>query len=69
MQWYGRGGYSGRKIGEMFGQGDLGDKLGDVAWGAAKQFIPGHYAAAGDALFGVTDKFASGNVAGNVEAT
>jgi hypothetical protein len=55
MQWYGNGGYFGRKIGSMFGQGDLGDKLGDAVWNAGKQFVPAPYRAAAEGLFAVTD--------------
>ena len=56
----GRGGFFGRMLGNMFGMGDLGDKLGDWAWDATKPFLPPTVGKVGDALFSVTDKF-SGN--------
>ena len=37
----GRGGYWGRKIGSMFGLGDVGDKLGDLASNAIRAAVPG----------------------------
>lgn len=52
----GRGGYFGRALGNLFGLGDLGDKLGDAAWSAGKSFLPGVAQNIGDAVFGVTDK-------------
>jgi len=52
----GRGGFFGRALGNLFGMGDLGDKLGDAAWNIGKQFIPSDIAGIGDAVFNVTDK-------------
>lgn len=52
----GRGGFFGRMLGGLFGQPDLGDKLGDAAWNLGKQFLPSDYANLGDAAFKVTDK-------------
>lgn len=52
----GRGGFFGRALGNLFGMGDLGDKIGDAAWGVAKNFIPEDYANLGDAAFKITDK-------------
>lgn len=54
----GRGGYFGRALGNLFGMGDLGDKLGDAAWSAGKSFLPGIAQDIGSAVFGVTDKLA-----------
>lgn len=56
MQWYGQGGYFGRKLGSLVGMGDLGDKLGDAVWSAGKSFLPGAAQTIGDAVFSVTDK-------------
>jgi len=56
----GKGGYFGRALGNLFGMGDLGDKLGDAAWGIGKKFAPAPVQMAGDALFGVTDTFGKG---------
>lgn len=44
-KYRGRGGYWGRAFGNMFGLGDLGDKLGDAASGAISTFVPGGAAA------------------------
>jgi len=52
----GRGGFFGRAIGNLFGMGDLGDKLGDAAWSVGKSFLPQPVQDIGSAVFGVTDK-------------
>ncbi len=57
---YGRGGYFGRKLGELFGMGDLGDKLGNAAWNAGQSLLPGLAQNVGNAIFGVTDKIGKG---------
>ena len=56
----GRGGYFGRTLGNMFGMGDLGDKIGDFAWNTGKKFLPPVGSALGDAVFGVTDTLGKG---------
>lgn len=57
---YGRGGYFGRALGNLFGMGDLGDKLGDAAWDMGKGLLPGMAQKVGNAVFGVTDKIGKG---------
>lgn len=52
----GRGGFFGRAIGNLFGMGDLGDKLGDAAWSVGKSLLPQPVQDIGSAVFGVTDK-------------
>jgi hypothetical protein len=52
----GRGGFFGRALGNMFGMGDLGDKLGDAAWNVGRSFLPKPVQDIGSAVFGVTDK-------------
>lgn len=52
----GRGGFFGRALGNLFGMGDLGDKLGDAAWSVGKNFLPPQAGMVGDAVFNVTDK-------------
>lgn len=52
----GRGGYFGRALGNLFGMGDLGDKLGDAGWNLGKSYLPGVAQDIGNAVFGVTDK-------------
>jgi len=54
----GRGGFFGRALGNMFGMGDLGDKLGDAAWSVGSGFLPKTAQDIGNAVFGVTDKLA-----------
>jgi len=56
----GRGGFFGRALGNLFGMGDLGDKLGDAAWNVGKQFVPGDIAGIGDSVFKFTDKMGRG---------
>jgi hypothetical protein len=56
----GKGGYFGRMLGNMFGQGDLGDKIGDFAWNTGKKFLPPVASSIGDAVFGVTDTLGRG---------
>lgn len=52
----GRGGFFGRALGNLFGMGDLGDKIGDAAWNIGKSFLPKTAQDIGSAVFGVTDK-------------
>lgn len=52
----GRGGFFGRALGSLIGQGDLGDKLGDAVWNAGKSFVPEPYRNVADSVFSVTDK-------------
>ena len=59
-KYKGRGGYFGRALGNLFGMGDLGDKLGDAAWDAGKSLLPGIAQNVGNAVFGVTDKIGKG---------
>lgn len=54
----GRGGFFGRALGNLFGMGDLGDKLGDAAWNVGQSFLPKPVQDIGNAVFGVTDKLA-----------
>ena len=51
----GRGGFFGRALGSLFGQGDAGDKLGDMAWNAGKSLLPAPYRNLADAGFAITD--------------